>query len=551
MSNPLRIPTALKAAAVLTLLVAPRRGTSQTSAESRSDLGYLMSAIKSVHPAPYHRRPESDFDSAAARLSRDIPILTSQQIAVRMQAIMALLEDGHSHVQLADPAFHRQRFFGVRIDRLADGMFVTATTPDLAVFRGSRVIRIGNLPAADAWDSLVKISSGDNVFSRMAGVPAMLMMPEILSATGISSADTLILTLATKGGERRVAVRPQSGAFSRQWSTSKMQESASVPVSERHRNEPYWFVREGPVVYAQINQIQSSKDTVELGSTRGVVSLPAFGARLVSFADTIHADRLIIDIRYNGGGDNTLAKPVVQSIVEHPRLNRRGHLFVITGRETYSAAMNFASMLEDGTEAIFVGEPPGGTPAHYGDATRFVMPASKIAFYVSTLHWDTGVRPTDVREVMEPDIPVPPRFTDVTRGIDAAYEAAIAYKEGDLLSDRLINTYRKNGLDSAFAEYDRGARASTLGDPWHSDVQQLLDFAWNVIPVAKTRDDIFRAFSLVNDRYPNSAEAWVATARVHAFIADWPSALAALQRARELRPQNDYIRRSYEAAKLR
>jgi hypothetical protein len=226
-------------------------------------------------------------------------------------------------------------------------------------------------------------------------------------------------------------------------------------------------------------------------------------------------------------------------------------LFVITGRDTYSAAMNFTSMLEDRTRAIFVGEAPGGAPAHYGDATRFTMPASKLVFSVSTLHWDTGVWPNDVREVMEPDLPAPPLFADAARGVDAAYEKAVSYKEGDRLADRLTDIYRSKGLDSALASYDRQRRNDALPDPWSSDVQQLLEFADNVISIAKARADIFSAFSAVTDRYPDSHVAWVAGARVHSFVADWPAVVAAFAHAREIRPQNDFIRRSYEAAKLR
>jgi hypothetical protein len=297
--------------------------------------------------------------------------------------------------------------------------------------------------------------------------------------------------------------------------------------------------------------VLSSSDTVDLGPVRGVTSLPDFGRRLTTFADSAGAERLVIDVRYNGGGDNYLARPIMRSIIEHSRLNQRGHLFVITGRNTYSAAMNFTSMLEDRTNAIFVGEAPGGAPAHYGDATRFTMPASKLNFFVSTLHWDTGVFPTDVREVMEPDLPAAPIFADAARGVDAAYEKAIVYKEGDRLADRLVNIYKANGLDSTLASYDRERRANALPDPWGSSVQQLLEFAESVIPLAKTRAAIFGAYSAVTDRYPTSHVAWVASARVHTFVADWPAVVSALAHAKALRPQNDFIRRSYEAAKLR
>jgi hypothetical protein len=62
----------------------PALASAQTPAQWRSDLDYMMSAIKSVHPSPYHRVPEAEFDAAASQLSRQIQTLTSQQIAIRM-----------------------------------------------------------------------------------------------------------------------------------------------------------------------------------------------------------------------------------------------------------------------------------------------------------------------------------------------------------------------------------------------------------------------------------------------------------------------------------
>src|SRR6267143_154269 len=52
----------------------------------------------------------------------------------------------------------------------------------------------------------------------------------------------------------------------------------------------------------------------------------------------------------------------------------KGHLFVITGRLTFSAAMNLASRLEHETHATFVGEPTGSRPNHYGEAVTLTLP---------------------------------------------------------------------------------------------------------------------------------------------------------------------------------
>ena len=281
-----------------------------------------------------------------------------------------------------------------------------------------------------------------------------------------------------------------------------------------------------------------------------MVTLDEFATRLLARIDAGQVDKLVIDLRFNDGGNNILAKSFVQRIAANARINQKGRLFAITGRDTYSAAMNFTSLLEDRTAAIFVGEPAGGAPAHYGDAMMFRLPNSKMAYRVSTLHWDMGVAPSDVREVMEPDLPAAPTSVDFFAGTDAPLAAIARYAEGDRLADRMLARYKAAGMDSAIAMYSAVDRKG-LDEVWRSDAQQLTAWAYSVISQAKDRADIFRAFAFVTERFPTSPEAWVARARVHMFVNDTPAVLDAYQHARALRPQNDFIRRGYEAARRR
>jgi hypothetical protein len=320
---------------------------------------------------------------------------------------------------------------------------------------------------------------------------------------------------------------------------------------EQHTTMPYWFAEDGRQIYAQINQVANSRDTVPLGNVRGTVTLSDFGARIFERIDAGAVDRLVIDLRFNGGGNNDLVRPIVNGVAARPSINQRGKLFVITGRKTYSAAMNFVSLLEDRTEALFVGEPPGGSPLHYGDNVPFTLPNSKLQLRISTLHWDTGVRPADVREVMEMDLPAPPRFADFVSGVDAPLSAINAYAAQSRVADMMLVRYRERGLDSALAAYDRHHAASMVDAPWASDVQQLIEFGYAVIRSPQQREDIFNAFRAATTRFPDSHVAWFDLGRIHGFVNEWPAAATAYSRAWALRPQNTMVTRMHEAAKRR
>jgi hypothetical protein len=100
-------------------------------------------------------------------------------------------------------------------------------------------------------------------------------------------------------------------------------------------------------------------------------------------------------------------------------------VFVITGRNTFSAAMNFATEIEQTTDATFVGEETGGSPNLYGDVRSVLLPNSNLAASISTVYWEKS-SPDDTRPSIIPDLAVPVRAADYFAARDAAMEAILA-----------------------------------------------------------------------------------------------------------------------------
>jgi hypothetical protein len=167
-------------------------------------------------------------------------------------------------------------------------------------------------------------------------------------------------------------------------------------------------------LYVAYNAVQDADDeTVE-----------QFFDRVFKDAAARGTGNLVLDLRWNNGGDNTLNAPLIRHLVGNKRINRKGHLFVITGRLTFSAAMNCAMDLEKNTAAIFAGEPTGSSPNQYGDATTIVLPRSKIGVRVSTRYWEDG-GPADHRPWISPSIPVELSSRDSLDNRDPVLEAIL------------------------------------------------------------------------------------------------------------------------------
>ena len=345
----------------------------------REDLAFLTETVKAVHPNPFHRVPEAVFDSARQVLEQDIDRLNDRMIAVRMAALVALISDGHTSLRIKSGVLTSDQWFPLHIEQFVEGLFVVGTDQPNQAVLGAQVIRVGNQPAEVAWERAESLIGGDNLFFKMGVAPLLMAMPEALEALGLTTDNRLTLTVKLANGQTKtVQVSPVNLSSGRNWffgEAGANETRATLPdfpernldLACQHRLDGYWYTLDKATgrLYAQINMVLNTDKPVFLNGERRSVSLSGFADELFRQVDTGDVRKLILDLRYNGGGNNRLAVPIVDGIVARSAINQKDRLFVITGRQTYSAAMNLTSLLEGRTNATFAGEPPGGSPHHY------------------------------------------------------------------------------------------------------------------------------------------------------------------------------------------
>jgi C-terminal processing protease CtpA/Prc len=188
---------------------------------------------------------------------------------------------------------------------------------------------------------------------------------------------------------------------------------ASQADYQRDNQAPYWWRWDAGnrILYVQYNKIVDAEKQ----------SLVDFARHVDVAIDQYPVEKLVIDMRNNNGGNTYLNLPLLQVVMRSAKVNRRGHLYVIIGRRTFSAAMNAVSSFGKYTEAVFVGEATGGKPNAPGDETFFTLPYSGILVNLSDRYWQ-GTWPDDFSNWRAPDIAAPVTFADYADGHDAAME---------------------------------------------------------------------------------------------------------------------------------
>jgi C-terminal processing protease CtpA/Prc len=100
------------------------------------------------------------------------------------------------------------------------------------------------------------------------------------------------------------------------------------------------------------------------------------------------------------------------------------HVFLLTGRNTFSAAVLFAAELVDRGHVTVVGEPTGGAPASFGNASDVPMLRTGFVLSVASTR-EYAVDPHDRRTTIRPDLPVALSSRDYFAGRDPVLTAAL------------------------------------------------------------------------------------------------------------------------------
>jgi hypothetical protein len=127
----------------------------------------------------------------------------------------------------------------------------------------------------------------------------------------------------------------------------------------------------------------------------------------------------------NGGGNNqTFAN--LERRLRDPAIDRPGRRIGLIGPQTFSAAANFATDLEQSTSALFAGEPMGGSPNLFGDTRPVTLPQSGQTYRVAARYWERST-PDDARITIDPDLEVTMSSADYLAGRDPVLDAVEAY----------------------------------------------------------------------------------------------------------------------------
>jgi tetratricopeptide (TPR) repeat protein len=527
-----------------------------TSEQWLEDLEFVTSELESLHPNPYYKIDEVEFDSVVAESRSAIAQSESDlECYLAIKRVVAAIEDGHTQL-LEDGIFNLLDLrFPFRVDEFTDGVYITLIDKEHEVYLGSRVTAVNDKPIESVLRAIEEVVSSDNEFRRKYVALNGVSFARILNGLEIiDNTDHIELQLTTRDGatteltlpsmlddsnidfdwSTRLNIGPTGGEYVGPFDTL----GEKQPLYARYQGDRirfYWFehLADDRAVYLQVNQVMDQPDHDETFSQ--------FSARMWDYIDRNAGDidKLIIDLRFDNGGNALVVLPFINEIMKRDYINREGGLFVISGKRTYSAASIFMYELAVHTQAIVVGEPDGcGSDLFSNSRLAGNLPNSGFPLWIPRL-WFTSRWPVDNPEYFMPRFPAPFSSHDYFNGSDPAMSLILG--EPDFRS--VAEFAADEGAQAALAHY-RELKEKYEGLEWWKVLDpEILEESINREGYAlMSTGDLERAFQVLTLNtmlFPSSSNVWDSLGECSYSMKQLDLSLEYYRRSIELNPDNE------------
>lgn len=480
-----------------------------TAEQWQEDLKFLQETIHKDYPFLFKKTTKENFDLAVNKLHDEIPNLEEHQIVIGLAKLVASFKYGHTELGFK---YQFQDFYQLPINfyQFNDGLFIQGTHKNFKDALGSKVIAIEGMAIEDVLKAIYPVvpAENDQFFKAYAGT--YLRCPEVLHSQGVIKefSESVKFTLEKDGktfiqsfkslpiGER---VPSAYGLVKQEGDWLDVRDQSETPLYLKHLDKIYYFeyLPEQKTVYVRHSQIQDDPSE----------NIPTFYDRLFEFIESNDVERLVLDVRLNGGGNNYKNKPIITGIIRTEKINKVGNLYVIIGRRTFSACQNLVNELSNYTNAIFIGEPTSENINFYGDNNRVELPNSKIPAYLSFAWWQDKPQ-WEGKEWLAPHISVDMSFEEFKTNKDPVLETALLFKDENFVLNPM--EYFTNLFLTGQIEKLNKDAAIMVKDPKY----RFFDFegefnktGYNLLESNQIKEAIF-VFTMITQLFPDSPNAW-------------------------------------------
>ena len=340
------------------------------------------------------------------------------EVAIMLQQVVARLGDASTRVNF-NYLIDNKLILPFQCYWFSEGLYVSSYWKDYGQLEGKRIVAINNFPIGQLVDSISTLISGITPSRARSLVPRMLVWGQVLEYFGFAQVNEIEIKLEDSTGKISSEIIPLPSPESERVRVI----SDPPPLGWVDRNSFFrdQYFPEDKLYYIQYNKCWSREAEEEFGSGASALFMPSFNEfkkEALKTARKQDIKKLVIDFRFNNGG-NPIQWTEFTEKLQKSRIGKNAEIYLLVGRNTFSAAIINAIDVIKTFNPMVVGEESGGKPNHFGEMKRFVLTTSNLVVTYSTKYF--SLVENDPPAIL-PDIPVSQSYKSYIMGIDEAME---------------------------------------------------------------------------------------------------------------------------------
>lgn len=397
-----------------------------------TDLNFLKTELAKKHKNLFYKISKNEFENGIDKIINQLDKDSDIETSIKLTKLIAKIGDSHTNLSISH-LLKKRKNIPIDLTWFKEGLFITGTTKDNYEILDKRILSINGFKTKTIIDSLKTLFVDENKAQINVNSSRLFDNNVLLKYFGFSKPNdsTYDLEVAdfneiiTKYHLKEVEnnIKSNKDKVFTKVNTEKpfyLNGSGKVFKEEYFPKEKIYFIQYNKCI---------SKETIEkFGNKETAYSYPSFKEfeeQVIKQIENSDIDKLIFDMRFNGGGSSYLAESLIDKISNNKKINKKGKLFVVVGNKTFSSAIFNTIYFKEKTNAIIIGEETGGKPNHFGFVKSFTLPYSEIKVTYSSEFWKLTEKDTNT---ITPDAIIECSFNDYKNGIDPVFEFVKEYK---------------------------------------------------------------------------------------------------------------------------
>lgn len=383
----------------------------------KADLDYLAAELPAKHYNLFSVRSHKEWTAGIEAIKSQVGQMSDFDIVLKTQQLIATFGDSHTMLGFYS-MLDKKQALPLKLYWAADGLYVVATNAENKEMLGQRVTEINGTPIMTVIDSLSTLFTIDNRAVVKSRTPQFMPSLQILNYFGFTDDGDAELALGDGTKHTLLPIgegKPDIVAF----------KNDSLTYAQRNGKKMFTadYFADGKIYYMLYNECWGRELELKYRNAKKATAMPSFEAFAEQAFKTLRhekVDKLIFDLRYNGGGSSLQGTKFIEKLAafleDKPNIN----VYVLVGRQTFSSAilnvLDFKRLIKN---ARFVGEETPGKPNHFGEVRNFELPGSGVSVQYSTKYFKNS---DEQLNTITPDVTIETTFADHAKGIDPVFE---------------------------------------------------------------------------------------------------------------------------------